>query len=79
MLTNLFAGSFLALGLLFAGASAAEKPRDCCAARLACCTPKGACCAADARLGCCARGVKCCDNAAGCCGAKACCGHKKSA
>ena len=44
MLTNLFAGSFLALGLLFAAA----EPRDCCDAKLACCTPKSACCMADA-------------------------------
>jgi hypothetical protein len=34
MLTKLFAGSVLALGLLFAGASAAPKGQDCCALNL---------------------------------------------
>jgi hypothetical protein len=60
MLTKLFAGSLLALGLLFAGVTAAaEKPQDCCAAKLACCAPRGGCCVADARLGCCDKGLKC--------------------
>ena len=41
MFTKLFAGSFLALGLLLTGAVAAdEKPKDCCSAKLACCKEK---------------------------------------
>ena len=47
MFTKLFAGSFLALGLLLTGAVAAdEKPKDCCSANLACCKEKSACCEA---------------------------------
>ena len=52
MFTKLFAGSFLALGLLLTGAVVAdEKAKDCCSAKLACCKEKSACCEADARLG----------------------------
>lgn len=75
MLTKLFAGSFLVLGLMFAGMSAAEKePVDCCEANLACCSPKSACCETDAKLGCCEKGLKCCEEAKACCdGAQQCC------
>ena len=95
MLTKVLAGSYLAIALLFTGAGAAdEKPKDCCAAKLACCKEKSACCVADARLACCEKGLKCCAENKGCCAAvqkccteglacckeaKACCGSTKKA
>jgi hypothetical protein len=93
MLTNLFTGSFLALGLLFAGVGGADKPRDSRAAKFASCTPDSACCGADARPGYCEEGLKCCAENKGCCAAvqeccaedlacckeaKACCGPTKA-
>jgi hypothetical protein len=94
MLTRLLSGSFLALGLLFAGVTvAADKPKDCCAAKAACCTPTSGCCVADTKLGCCDKGLKCCAETKGCCAAaqkcctegraccteaKACCGPTKA-
>jgi hypothetical protein len=71
MLTKLFAGLFLSLGLVFGGAPGADKagPQDCCAQNLACCGEHSACCVATAKLDCCAQGLECCITGEACCGA----------
>jgi len=79
MFTKLFAGSFLALGLLIAGVDA-DKSQDCCSAKLACCNEMSACCVADAKLDCCDKGLKCCTDNNGCCDAvQKCCTGKRTA
>jgi hypothetical protein len=71
MFTKLFPGLFLSLGLVFAGAPAADKaaPQDCCQQKLACCAKDKACCVATTRLGCCAKGMDCCAKNKACCAA----------
>ena len=60
MLTKVFIGSILTLGVLLAGIALADKPtKDCCSAKLACCNPQIACCTADVKPGCCEKGMKC--------------------
>jgi len=89
MVTKLFAGLFLTLGLALAGpAAAADKaaPGDCCTKKLACCAASKACCAAPKKLGCCDRGLGCCDKPRACCSAaqeccrkgESCCGEAKA-
>ncbi|MCI0456823.1 MAG: hypothetical protein L0Z62_07580 [Gemmataceae bacterium] len=70
MLTKLFAGLFVVVGLSFAGAASAQEkpaPADCCAKKLACCSENRACCVAPTRLGCCQKGQACCAKDSACC------------
>src|SRR5262249_19036124 len=83
---KLFAGLFLSLGLVFAGANAAEPKSDCCTKKLACCAKDKACCEATTKLACCAKAMACCAKDKGCCasvqeccdGAAKCCGEAKA-
>jgi hypothetical protein len=91
MFAKLFDGSLLALGALLVAAAPAPEVKDCCAQKLACCSPPSACCFADVKTGCCAQGKRCCAEKRACCNApqkccaegaaccdagKACCGDK---
>ena len=76
MFMKLFAGSLLGLGMLVSGAvSADQKSQDCCAAKLACCQPKSACCgatkAAEKTASCCTMKLDGGDAVKACCGPQA--------
>jgi len=91
MIVGLFAASTLALGAV---AFDANKPSDCCSAKMDCCGKDKACCAASKKLGCCDKGMNCCAEDRACCAAvqkccsegaaccdesKACCGEPAKA
>jgi hypothetical protein len=70
MITKLFLGSVVGLGLLLSSVlGAGEKAKDCCSAKAACCNPASACCTTDAKAGCCQTDMKCCAEKQACCSA----------
>jgi hypothetical protein len=64
---KLLAGLLLSLGMVFAGANAAEQKTDCCTKKLACCAKDKACCEAMTKRACCVKAMTCCDKDRGCC------------